>query len=79
MLMFDRKRHVDFMHLPLDWPRINQFSEYFTVESDNDYAITQENSLSDQIIHGKELLNGYPVRIKGGTVLKAIIWEINNE
>ena len=34
-VMFDKKRHSEFMHLPLDWPRINQFPEYFTVEGAN--------------------------------------------
>ena len=30
-LVFDRPRHKLLMHLPLDYPRINQFPEWFTV------------------------------------------------
>jgi len=30
-LIFDRPRHREFMHLPLDYPRINQFPEWFVV------------------------------------------------
>ena len=42
--MFDRKRHVDYMHLPIDWPRINQFPEYFVVEMNGNYSINLEKS-----------------------------------
>ena len=38
-LMFDKKRHSEYMHLPEDWPRINQFPEYFTVDKDKNYSI----------------------------------------
>jgi hypothetical protein len=31
-LRFDRPRHRTLMHLPFDYPRINQFPEWFTVE-----------------------------------------------
>lgn len=30
-LIFDRPRHKTLMHLPLDYPRINQFPEWFTL------------------------------------------------
>jgi len=72
-LMFDRKRHVDFMHLPLDWPRINQFPEYFTVEKDKSYSIVSEKSRKDQIITGKELQDGHPLKVKKGRTIKLIV------
>jgi len=40
-LLFDRPRHKHFFHLPLDYPRINQFPEWFTV--DEDESLTVEN------------------------------------
>lgn len=33
-LIFDRPRHREHMHLPLDYPRINQFPEWFVVSAD---------------------------------------------
>jgi hypothetical protein len=72
-LMFDRKRHADFMHLPMDWPRINQFPEYFTPEQDKSYSITGGNIGNVQIITGKELRDGYPLRVRKGTLIKLII------
>jgi hypothetical protein len=72
-LMFDRKRHTDFMHLPIDWPRINQFPEYFTVEKDKSYSIISEKSRKDQIITGNELRDGYPLKVKKGRTIKLIV------
>jgi hypothetical protein len=33
-LLFDRPRHKTIMHLPVDYPRINQFPEWFTLPPD---------------------------------------------
>jgi hypothetical protein len=71
-LMFDRKRHKDFLHLPIDWPRINQFPEYFVIETGNDYSITRTGR-KEQVINGKELRDGYPLEIKKGKINKLII------
>jgi len=38
-LRFDRPRHRDAMRLPLDYPRINQFPEWFTVEPAARYLV----------------------------------------
>ena len=70
---FDRKRHIEFMHLPLDWPRINQFPEYFTVEKGSSYNISSNLSHKDQIISGKELMEGIPLKIRAGRQIKLII------
>jgi hypothetical protein len=71
-LMFDKKRHSEFMHLPLDWPRINQFPEYFTADKDKIYQIKTENNIIIQV-PGEELQKGYPVKVKKGKCLKFIV------
>lgn len=38
-LRFDRPRHRDYFHLPFDYPRINQFPEWFTVEQGTKYTV----------------------------------------
>ncbi|MFZ2053848.1 MAG: alpha/beta fold hydrolase [Candidatus Aminicenantales bacterium] len=38
-LRFDRTRHRDQMYLPLDYPRINQFPEWFTVGANQKYEV----------------------------------------
>ena len=75
-LMFDKKRHSEFMHLPVDWPRINQFPEYFTVDTDKIYQIKTGDDTMIQI-PGAELRKGYPVKVGKGTCLKLIIKSIN--
>jgi hypothetical protein len=67
---FDRKRHVDFMHLPIDWPRINQFPEYFTVEKGKSYSIITNKNQKDQQITGEKLMDGYSLKIKKGETIR---------
>ena len=61
------------MHLPLDWPRINQFPEYFTIEKDKRYRIIPVDSQKEMIVSGNDLNNGYPIKIKSGKTIKLII------
>jgi hypothetical protein len=75
-LMFDRKRYTDYLHLPIDWPRINQFPEYFVIETGKDYSIIRIGQ-KEQIINGKKLLDGYPLTIKKGKNQRLIIRSMN--
>jgi hypothetical protein len=76
---FDRKRHSEYMHLPIDWPRINQFPEYFTVEKEKTYSIRPDKGKNEIIISGEELRNGFPVSVKGGKVIKLIVSSLTTE
>jgi hypothetical protein len=71
-LMFDRKRHSEFMHMPVDWPRINQFPEYFTVDKDKKYQIKTDNKTVSEM-RGADLQKGYPVKVRKGTCIKLIV------
>lgn len=63
-LRFDRPRHREFLHLPLDYPRINQFPEWFTVEADQKYEVTL-NGGPARTVEGKELLS-WPLILEAG-------------
>jgi hypothetical protein len=69
-LMFDKKRHSEFLHLPVDWPRINQFPEYFTVVADVKYEIRTSEKKNILIIPGNELRKGLPLKIGKGEYLR---------
>jgi len=69
-LMFDRKRHKEFMHLPIDWPRINQFPEYYTIEKSKNYQIQIENSRKPIVIKGEDLQGGFPLKMKKGEKIR---------
>jgi hypothetical protein len=71
-LVFDKKRHSEYMHLPLDWPRINQFPEYFTADKDKIYQIKTDNKVIIQL-PGEDLQKGYPVKLRKGQYLKLIV------
>ncbi|MBI5010837.1 MAG: hypothetical protein HZB98_14575, partial [Bacteroidia bacterium] len=75
-IMFDRKRHKEFMHLPFDWPRINQFPEYFAVERDKNYRIKMEKIRKLIIIKGDDLLEGLTVKINKGESMRMKIEEV---
>lgn len=72
-IMFDRQRHKEYMHLPFDWPRINQFPEYFTAEAGKNYSIISGFSKKDETVNGETLLDGLPVKVVGGRTLKIIV------
>ena len=56
------------MHLPLDYPRINQFPEWFTVETGSRYGVTIGNERSRTLI-GKDLIGGMPMEVGAATVV----------
>jgi hypothetical protein len=65
-IIFDRPRHRDAMHLPLDYPRINQFPEWFTVDADRRYAVSPKPASSTVEVDGRGLLAGFPVALRPG-------------
>jgi hypothetical protein len=58
------------MHMPLDYPRINQFPEWFTVEAAARYAVRDFSSGSVKTVTGAELEAGLPVELKAGVELR---------
>lgn len=65
-LFFDAPRHKTILNLPIDYPRINQFPEWFVIEYGKEYTIlsTQKN-LSGKY-SAKDLQQGIILNIKAG-------------
>jgi hypothetical protein len=57
-LIFDHQRHRNHLNLPLDWPRINQYSEWFTVEQGNRYLVENMSNGTSREYSGDELRDG---------------------
>ena len=53
------------MHLPLDYPRINQFPEWFTVQAGARYQVSIEEGKTQKRT-GDQLAKGIPVELKAG-------------
>lgn len=61
-LHFDAPRHKEHFHFPFDYPRLNQFPEWFTVDKDKEYQV---------YIEGKE-----QTKIKGDMLQKGLSLEL---
>ncbi|MBP9902382.1 MAG: hypothetical protein KBH45_13035 [Verrucomicrobia bacterium] len=68
-ICFDRPRHKDYLHLPLDYPRINQFPEWFTVEAGLRYQV-KVGRLRPQVLSGRALIDGLEVKLGPATELQ---------
>jgi hypothetical protein len=75
-LRFDRKRHRDWFHLPVDYPRINQFPEWFTVEEAGAYEVFRRYGRPEPV-SGKELLDGYRLTLEPGQAVLLTITRRN--
>ncbi|HNQ87619.1 MAG TPA: alpha/beta hydrolase family protein [Verrucomicrobiota bacterium] len=64
-LVFDRPRHRRHLKLPLDYPRINQFPEWFAVEEAGRYTVRQLPE-SPREWTGAQLAEGIPLRLRAG-------------
>jgi hypothetical protein len=63
-LRFDTPRHKGFMHLPLDYPRINQFPEWFTAKPGLLYQVKLGGKSVKKA--GGELAAGLEVKLRPG-------------
>jgi hypothetical protein len=61
-VVFDAIRHRTVMHLPADYPRINQFPEWFTVEAEGRYRVTRGNEAQE--FDGRTLLSGLELKVE---------------
>jgi hypothetical protein len=68
-VFFDRPRHKDYLHLPFDYPRINQFAEWFTVETSSHYHVKICNQ-HPRTLNGRDLLGGMSVKIGAAAELR---------
>lgn len=68
-LKFDSQRHKVNMGLPIDYPRINQFPEWFTVQPEKSYSVVSSNPKLSGKYTGKQLLEGIDMKLKGGEQL----------
>lgn len=68
-LLFDHPRHRDNLKLPLDYPRINQFPEWFTAKRDESYRV-KIGQQRPKNFSGKKLIEGMPVKLPAAGELR---------
>lgn len=70
---FDKPRHAENFRLPVDWPRINQFPEWFTVSADRKYRLIDIQKGSSREVPGITLLDGLPLVLEPGETRRLIV------
>jgi hypothetical protein len=70
-LLFDTPRHQTIMRLPIDYPRINQFPEWFTVHPDRRYTIRVGETT--QVVDGAALAGGWPLELPDAGALQLTV------
>ena len=61
------------MKLPLDWPRINQFPEWYTVDSETQYTVHDLTANSRVTYTGKQLHEGVAIRLQPGIEHRLVV------
>ena len=74
---FDRIRHSAAMKLPLDWPRINQFPEWYTVSPDERYQMREAERGISVELKGQDLLDGLPLTLRPNEMRRLIVMRVN--
>ena len=68
-LKFDVPRHSTMMHYPADYPRINQYQEWFVVEKNQTYELSNIGAGTLNKIKGSVLAKGLEVEVKAGETI----------
>lgn len=74
-ILLDTPRHKDVMNLPLDWPRINQFPEWFVIKKERDYKISNLSTGSTIKYKGSDFTE-ISIKLSPGTINKLKVKEI---
>jgi len=74
-LILDFPRHAELMHMPVDYPRINQFPEWFTAKADAGYSVIQGGPapLWQNHYPGMGIRRGIPVDLAAGGILRLLV------
>jgi hypothetical protein len=64
-LRFDTPRHRTIWNLPMEYPRLNQAPEWFVVEPEGSYLVTDLDTGEEELYVGQELAEGLPVTLGG--------------
>lgn len=73
-LRLDHPRHRDHLHLPLNYPRLNEWPEWFTVEHDRRYTVKVGNAAPTPRL-GAELVQGLALTLRAGETVQV---EVND-
>lgn len=77
-IRFDGARHRMHLGLPMDWPRMNQFPEWFVVDPEGRYVVEDVGAGQRTEVRGQTLLDGLPVRVPEGEERRWRVWRVQS-
>ncbi|MDP6635884.1 MAG: glycoside hydrolase family 88 protein [Phycisphaerae bacterium] len=72
-LLFDKQRHKVNLHLPMDYPRLNQLPEWFTTQADKRYTVRNVTAGGESVFIGKQLQDGLEISLTPGAEMRLIV------
>jgi hypothetical protein len=63
-LKFGASMHQTNLHLPLNYPRINQFQEWYPIDAEKIYQVKNVQTNQKENVKGQKLINGYRIFIQ---------------
>ena len=66
-IKFDQPRHKKIMKLPIDWPRINHFPEWFTAKEGVSYTLINTADSSARTYTSGQMIDGIPFSAEPNT------------
>ena len=73
VLQFDVPRHRTILNLPADWPRINSYPEWYTVEAAARYRVHDASTGRSRVVSGADLAQGLPIALRRGERAKLVV------
>jgi hypothetical protein len=71
-LVFDKPRHQSIMGMPVNYPRINELPEWFTVRADERYAV-EGLPTGAATWTGAQMATGVPVTLEAGAPVELVV------
>jgi hypothetical protein len=65
--VFDGPRHATFLKLPVNYPRLNAWPEWYVVADGTRYQVEDGETGARSIINAEDLRDGLPVAMVAGT------------
>ncbi|MCX5757810.1 MAG: acetylxylan esterase, partial [Candidatus Hydrogenedentes bacterium] len=76
-LRFDPPRHRVVSHMPIDYPRINQFPEWFTADPGQSYLVSRDGAPAEKV--AGEALRAYALTLAPGQTTHITVQPENKE
>jgi len=73
VIRFDVPRHRTILGLPADWPRINSYPEWYTVDATARYRVLDAATGKSRIVTGAELVQGLPMELRRGEQARLVV------